>query len=290
MRKTTTLWTLGLLICGGLASCASSAAKPARTPGETTPASAPEPVPVHTEAAASTPAPAAELREVFPFVRVEALTRTVEFDGWVPIDAHNAKTPRVYLELIACTVDSREHEALIVTKAKASNIHAALLLAGLTPGTPGVWNWDTTPTGSILRATPPTGPRVRVRVIYEKDGTTIENDPRTWVRLVKEDRTLADAMPGEGFLFAGSRFVSRKVPRAAINAKGENPEPGQMKEYYHADVEGTLIGLTTFGMEMIAWTTMWSPDAATQTPDWIARAESVPAVNTPVRVRITPEP
>lgn len=255
----------GLLVLLPLISCA--ARRPAASPDHAAPqpeqSAAAEPEMVAPRGDGPTRA-----REVFPFVRADAASRTVEFDGWVPIDAHNPKTPRVYLEQMVCAVDSREHESLVVTKAKPSNIHAALLLAGLVPGTPGAWRWE----GREIKPIPPTGPRVRVTfVVPDADGVPVEHDPAGWVRLVKQDTTLAAASPDEGFVFAGSRFVTRRG-----------------REYYHADVEGTIVGLTTFGSETIAWTGMLSPEAAVQTPDWVARAQTVPPVGTPVVVRIRP--
>ncbi|MBA1697416.1 hypothetical protein G9H16_25470, partial [Escherichia coli] len=58
----------------------------------------------------------------FPHVRVDREARTVEFDAAVPIDAQardsRGERTRVYLEIIACSFDSREHETLVVTSAK----------------------------------------------------------------------------------------------------------------------------------------------------------------------------
>src|SRR5688572_18748192 len=56
--------------------------------------------------------PQAGLGEVFPHIRVDQAARLVEIDGIVPIDAHNAETPNVYLEVTLCTRDSKEHESL----------------------------------------------------------------------------------------------------------------------------------------------------------------------------------
>ena len=41
-----------------------------------------------------------------------------------------------WLEQVACMVGTREHESLVVVEAKPSEVHAALLLLGLEPGTP----------------------------------------------------------------------------------------------------------------------------------------------------------
>ena len=49
---------------------------------------------------------------------------------------------------------------------------------------------------------------------------------------------------------------------------------------------GTIIGLTTFGSEVIAWSRVISPDSGVQAPEWIADFSKTPPANTRVRVRI----
>ena len=95
--------------------------------------------------------------DAFPYVRVDRAAGVVEFDGIVPIDAHDPKTPLVFLEEFVCTPDSREYESLVVTKAKPSHVHAALLLAGGLAGKPGEWRWAGPPEGRRKPATPTAG-------------------------------------------------------------------------------------------------------------------------------------
>ena len=63
----------------------------------------------------------------------------------------------------------------------------------------------------------------------------------------------------------------------------------QGRERYEAQGAGTLIGLTTFGTETIAWREVISPEASIQEPEWIADKAVVPAMGTPVTVRIRPK-
>jgi hypothetical protein len=216
----------------------------------------------------------------------------IEIDGSVPIDAHNEKTPRVYLEVCVCIPDSKEHETLVMTKAVPSKVHAALLLAGLNPGKPGTWDWS----GEKLKATPPTGDAVTVTVSYKKDGKDIEVPLTDWVTDAQTKKSMTEitskppaepktptdpstpaspdakpepAPPPDHFVFAGSTIYKK-----------------QGREGYTADIDGTLIGLTTFGGETIAWTHMYNPDSGVETPHWIANAAKVPEVGTAVVVRI----
>lgn len=206
--------------------------------------------------------PVTTLREVFPGVRVDAAAKTVEFDAEVPIDCHNAKTPRVYLEVIACTPNSKEHETLVVTKALPSNIHAALLLCGLEPGKAGSWTWD----GKVMTTHPPTGAEVNVTFTWrDSSGKTRSAPALDWVSDSDGKRR-----PGGSFVFAGSRIVN-----------------WQGQDYYDADGTGTLIGLTTFGSETVALTEVHSPESEVEEPEWIADRSIVPERKTPVVVRIS---
>jgi hypothetical protein len=213
------------------------------------------------------------LREILPGVRADIAARFIEFDGTVPIDCHDPRTPRVYLEVTVCTPDSKEHETLVVTKVKPSTVHAALLAIGLQPGEPGMWKWE----DRKLTAIPPAGAPLEVLLVYkDKTGREIEAPSADWV-INAETKARFGAAGGErGWVFAGSKMVKRE---------------GQ--ERYDADGIGTLVGLCTFGAETIAWKRVISPDSEVQEPEWIADPEKVPAYGTAVTVRIkaaSPQP
>jgi hypothetical protein len=265
-----------------LPACAGPRKSTASAPRTNPPAATATPEPAHRAAAADPPpavidypappnvSPRAEpgqegLRPLFAHIRVDPAAGIVEIDGEVPIDAHNAKTPRVYLETVVCTRDTKEHESLVVTDARPSEIHAALLLTGLEPGTPGSWDWE----GATIRAIPPAGPAVRV-TIRDPDGR--EWDPKAWVLSLRENRTLDQADPASRYLFAGSQLVKVRSGEA-----------------YRADREGCVVGLTTFGGEVIAWERMHSPEASVEEPIFIAAA-AVPPAGTRVVVVIRRDP
>lgn len=204
------------------------------------------------------------LVEVFPGVRVDAAAGVVEIDARVATDVHDPRTPDVFLEVVACTRDTREYESLVVIDAKASQVHAGLLLIGLEPGAPGRWK----PEGSGVVPIEPSGEPVRIRLRYEGEHGPCEAAVEEWIR-VRRDDGASEAMPAMEFVFAGSRF--RVV---------------QGSERYLGDVEGTVIGLTTFGTEVIAPRAMHNPSAQIEEPRLMARNEVIPGVNSPVVVRV----
>ncbi len=214
------------------------------------------------------PAPPSGPRELFPFIRADLAAKVVELDGIVPINCHDPATPNVYLELVACTPDTREHEVLMMTRARPSNVHAALLAIGLKPGAPGSWRFE----DKKLIPVPPTGDGVEVSIAYrDVGGREIECPVVDWIINAETGAHFTPRTSGPRWVFAGSVIAKR-----------------QGQEVYEADGSGTMIGLCTFGSEVIAWRDTISPEASIQEPVWIADPRKVPAAGTPVVVRIRP--
>ncbi|MCA9293075.1 MAG: hypothetical protein KDA20_04600 [Phycisphaerales bacterium] len=201
----------------------------------------------------------------FPHLTIDPEHRFIEFEGLVPIDAHDPDAPRVYLEQVVCGRDSKEHESLVVSDAKASHIHAALLLFGLEPGKPATFEADDSERG--WKSNPPEGPQVDIEFRWSDDaGAEHTAHPSEWIVGLK-----GEAFDEGHWVFAGSRFVTRG---------GE--------ERYDADYAGTIVGLVTFGSEVLAWPTVMHNEAAREEPEWIARNDAVPKRGTKVTVRLTP--
>lgn len=196
-----------------------------------------------------------------PGLRIAPEAHILEFDATVAIDCHHPDTPDVYLELVACTPDTREHESLVVTTVRPALIHAALLTLGFQPGSPGK------PAASAHAApTPPTGDKLSITLITTApDGSKLAQSPDAWIT----DATTRTRTPTTTWHFAGSNITQH------------NQHP-----VYDADHTGNLIGLATFGSETIAPADVFSPQADIHTPEWIADPRTVPARSTPVRVRI----
>lgn len=256
-----------------------------------------EPEVAKPDSPAGNQATVANLREVFPHVRVDATAKIVEFDAHIsPMLIPDPQAPLFFLESVVCTPDTREHESLLVTRARPSHIHAALLLIGLTPGEPGRWR----PDNNRLAPVDPTGDRVTVEVEW-KDAAAdaVRIDPTAWIisardraRLGAQPELLRAGRPAPGWVFAGSRMVrSSFLPDGTPIPEGQ-PE----REVYAADEAGAVIGLATFGAEVIAWSRTFSPDAHIDAPEWIADfrpeppAASPPRAQTAVIVRVRPEP
>jgi len=159
-----------------------------------------------------------------------------------------------FLEQLVCFKGTREHESLIVVNVAASHIHAALLAVGAHAGHPGIWSRDKS-TANDLKLEPPAGDLVSVRVEYVSDGITRRNDVGEWI----EDARHQDQFKSI-FVFAGSHF-----------------EPdGRGGQRYTADVTGSIVGLVTFGDELVAYAKVIPDQADIATPNWQANTARIP--------------
>ncbi|MFK7884034.1 MAG: YdjY domain-containing protein [Phycisphaerales bacterium] len=195
------------------------------------------------------------VRELLPGVFVGE--GFIEFPGKVCADPSHPQTPIVYLELLVTGPDSREHESLVVTRVKASAIHAGLLAAGLEPGHPLRSGKD----GTAQLAT---GESVVVMVRLAEEPTGTFERLSSWAIHLDDEIRLSEA-DGWGLVFSGSKI-----------------RDGQ----YAADQTGTIIGLTGFGTEVISAAWGLSHRAAVDEPVWIVDGDRVPAFGVEVVIRV----
>lgn len=185
-----------------------------------------------------------------PSLRVDVDHSVVEADGTLCLDAG-------YLEQVACRRGTREHESLIVPDAMPSAIHAAMLLAGFTPGRPGRWQWSDT---GELSVEPPTGDQVEILL-------RIDGEPPRPIRDFIEDGRTREPFPEGAFVFSGSQVR-------------ENPPSLGPGTHYLADWSGSAVGIVTFGDEMVSWREVIPDSADAAAPVWITRSSQLPPPGT----------
>lgn len=180
----------------------------------------------------------------------------------VDLEAKIARRYGDWLELVACTPNSREHESIVTVSAKPSHIYQALLMLGLEPGHP--LNWKPNNKGSY-DVEPASGPPVRVYFIIEEDGRRRQIPANAWVVNQRTGQPLVD----NRWLFTGSRFATF-----------------DQTEIFLADLNGTVISLVNFGDDLLARQTRLTDKDDGQV--WNVRAEAVPEAGTPLTVRLRP--
>ena len=183
---------------------------------------------------------------------VDPQQKRVYADGYVALR-------RGPLEMLACPVGTKEHESVVAVLAKSSEVHAALLAIGATPGTPVRYEPEFVPA---------TGQQVRVWVTWrDEQGQFHVSDARRWIRKMGTQETLAT-----DWVFAGSGFWK---------------DPADGTEYYQAD-SGDMICVSNFSTAMMD--VPFASSAQANELIFEPFTERIPEPGTPVRLVLVPIP
>jgi hypothetical protein len=194
----------------------------------------------------------------YPGITVRPRDNVVEIAAASCLDAG-------WLEQIACAPQSREHESLLVVETTPSLVHAALLLAGFEAGAPGHWTYENGDYAFVA----PTGSPLRINVQWtDAEGAQKTTPITAWIR----DRDRATAFPDEPWIFGGSEW--------------RQGEAGAT--HYAADLGGSLIGLVTFGDEVVGFSRVIADQSDVQAPEWMVDESVVPAPGTAVTIILEP--
>lgn len=168
------------------------------------------------------------------------------------------------LELAVTLAGGKEHEAVFTIKARPRNVHLALIMVGAEPGKPGRWVYDKNRNPQPID---PTGSKVAISVVIEKDGKPVELPISAFIRHTKTKK----ALPNNVFVFAGSTVFK---------------DPTNQKPVYMADQTGDIVTLVSFQGELLA-----IPTAASDANDqlvWEVNPDNTPDVGTAVTIRLRP--
>jgi hypothetical protein len=122
-----------------------------------------------------------------------------------------------------------------------------------------------------VRLIAPTGSRLDVHVRYEDPlRGPVEEPVRDWI----ED-TSGGPFPVVPWVFGGSFFA---------------PSPQWMEpgEHYVADMTGSIVGLVTFGDEVVGLWRVMADQESVQPAEWQVRSGHVPPEGTPVTMILVP--
>ncbi|MHC4562119.1 MAG: YdjY domain-containing protein [Planctomycetota bacterium] len=164
------------------------------------------------------------------------------------------------LELLVCKVGSKEHESILHTPARPSDLHAAMLALGLAPGKGAQWvQFETDPP----RAIPPRGATATIALQWtDADGKTHEAPASQWIRLAPG----IEAARPEKWVFVGSDVLGGGT--------------------YWADTTGEIVSLSNFASSVID--VPFESSANNEELFYLADTEAIPPVGTTVKVVITP--
>ncbi|MCG8510704.1 MAG: YdjY domain-containing protein, partial [Rhodospirillales bacterium] len=91
-------------------------------------------------------------------------------EGFVDLDAKVVLREGDWLELLACSPNSREHESIVTVSARPSHIHLSLLLLGAEAGKPMTWKR----LDDQIITDPPRGPKIMAYFVLTENGKTKE--------------------------------------------------------------------------------------------------------------------
>jgi hypothetical protein len=205
----------------------------------------------------------ARTRALSPYdgITIRLASRTVEVQAWTCRDSGA-------IIQIACATNTREHESLLVVAPQPSEIRAALHMAGFTEGSPGRWIRQ----DNESRFVPPTGAAVDISVRCEPEsGQFVEVPISYWMRHADDVTT----PPGNTWIFGGSHLA-------------ETPAWVGGEAQLAADLTGSVIGLATFGDEVLGFPLGFTDPAEGDPPPWLIRTPRVPPIGTPVTLLLRP--
>jgi hypothetical protein len=194
-------------------------------------------------------------------ITIRLASRTVEIQAWTCRDSGA-------IIQVACAANTREHESLLVVAPQPSEIHAALHMAGFAEGSPGRWVRQ----DDESRFVPPTGAAVDISVRCEPGpGQFVEVPISSWVRHADDITTLL----GNTWIFGGSHLA-------------ETPAWVGGEAQLAADLTGSVIGLATFGDEVLGFPQGFADPAEGDPGAWSIRSPRVPPIGTPVTLLLRP--
>ncbi len=234
--------TLGALLIGAsvmLAACATLAEPPAPAP------------PV---------APPADKAPILTGLKIDLQQKLIDVDAEICLEAG-------MLELLGTTPQGKQHESILTLKPRPQHLHLALLMLGLKPGKPGTWVYE----NGKGRAVNPTGDKVKLSLVYDKDNKSVEEPINTFIRDTKTKKQL----DSDVFVFAGSVMVKH---------------PDVKEPIYAADSDADVISVVSKPDEVLAL-----PNAASdsnESLEYEITPNSLPKLGTKVtlRIRVIEEP
>jgi hypothetical protein len=185
----------------------------------------------------------------FPHISVDVANKQIRVD----CEALHCEAP---LEFFCVTAGGNEHESVIRTRAKPSQIHTALLMLGLQPGEPVKYS------ESDRKWFPPHGPPLKISIEYVKDGKQYSMPAYKLMRDVHTKQT----MPPLTWVFTGSRVM----------------EDGT----YAADVTSYVVSIVNFDLTLIDIPALAS--SANETLEWETNLDLMPPLGSPMTMIIEP--
>lgn len=201
--------------------------------------------------------------------------------GMVDVDAQIALTDGL-LELVACTIGTKEHEAIVRIDALPIHVHTALLLIGARNGNPAMRKPINEENTRWIHY-PPRGQAIKVSLVIEDaEGKKVERPINEFVRRTEGD----PYMPDMGFETEESGEEKEAFPNVFLFTGSHLIDGKEGKKQYLADQSGHVITISTFGDELLGLANVQSRENGELV--WEVDPTHLPPLDTKVKLRLRP--
>ena len=207
--------------------------------------------------------------------------RCVDLEARVCLDAG-------YLELIACTQGTKEHESIVSVSSKALHIHTALLLLGADSGHPEMRKLVDEKTERWVNLAPRGDPVEVMLVLGSNEGKMVEKPISDFVQ---HSKSRLDEVDGQVLSAPDGKEKNRQVDGNAAElsktflfAGSRLRDAGAGPKQYLADLSGNVISIATFGDEVLCLPTHQTQQNSALM--WQVKPGVVPEVGTAVTLRL----
>lgn len=219
-----------------------------------------------------------------PGLVIDFQRRCVDLEGTICLE-------QGFLELIACTQGSKEHESIVAVSARARHVHTALLLIGANNGHPAMRRPVDEKQARWVNL-PPRGDPIDVFLVTtHKDGKPIERPiseflVRSTERVDEVDGTVI-VDPDENENRNDDNEQEARLPHTFVFAGSHLRDTRTGPRQYLADQSGNVISIATFGDEVLCLPFHQTrEDGALM---WRIKPKSLPKVGTKVTLRLRPK-
>lgn len=218
---------------------------------------------------------------VLPGLVVDFQKRCVDLEAKVCLDAG-------YLELIACTKGSKEHESIVSVSSKALHIHTALLLLGADNGHPEMRKLVDEKSQRWVNLSPRGDPVEVMLVLPNSNGKLTERPIHDFVERStgRLDEVSGNVLPASGVNVKPGNRASAEFSKVFLFAGSRLRDAGTGPKQYLADLSGNIVSIATFGDEVLCL-----PSHQTQQNSalmWQVKPDVLPKVGTMVTLRLRP--
>lgn len=217
---------------------------------------------------------------VLPGLVVDFKNRCVDLEARICLDAG-------YLELIACTKGTKEHESIVAVSSKALHIHTALLLLGADNGHPEMRKPVDGKSQQWVNLSAK-GDAIEVMLVVRNSKGNAVSKPISEFVVRSTGRLEALSAPARADPSENVKRVDKSVsfPEVFLFSGSRLRDVGAGPKQYLADLSGNVVSIATFGDEVLCLPTHQTHQNSALM--WQIKPGVLPKVGTAVTLRLRP--